>query len=132
MVELDGAVRGFPLDERVRLLIELRVSYLNGCAYCLAMHTGQARSVGIDESAIATVAAWPESPFFTPAERAALALADAVTTIAAGVPDDVWSEATTHHGDGTVAAIVWAAIAMNAWNRVAIATRLVADPVTRP
>ncbi len=130
MVRLDGEVGKLPLDERLRRLIELRVSQLNGCAYCLAMHTVEAHNADVDESAIATVAAWHESPFFSDAERAALALADSVTSPASGIPDEIWLEATAHHGDEGVAAIVWSAIAMNAWNRLAVATKLVADPVT--
>ena len=130
MIRLDGEIGKLALDERLRRLIELRVSQLNGCAYCLAMHTVEARNADVDESAIATVAAWHESPFFSDAERAALALADSVTSPAAGISDETWLEATKHHGDAGVAAIVWSAIAMNAWNRLAVATKLVAEPVT--
>ena len=86
MIRLDGEVGKLALDERLRRLIELRVSQLNGCAYCLAMHTVEARNADVDESAIATVAAWHESPFFSDAERAALALADSVTSPASGHP----------------------------------------------
>jgi AhpD family alkylhydroperoxidase len=123
MVAFDNAVE---LDERLHDLVKMRASQINGCAYCLDMHYRDARDHGEDERRLATLAGWPESPFFTDRERAALALTEAVTRIAdGGVPDDVWASAAAHFPDAELGQLLWAIVAINAWNRVGVATRLV-------
>ena len=113
------------LDPRLRELVNLRASILNGCAYCIDMHTRIARGAGESERRLHAVAAWHEAPFFDDRERAALALTDAVTLIAdEHVPRDVWEEASAHFETEELAQLVWAITVINAWNRIAITTRM--------
>lgn len=117
------------LDPRLRELVNLRASILNGCAYCIDVHTKTARRAGESEQRLHAVAAWHAAPFFDDRERAALALTDAVTLIAVDhVPRDVWDEATAHFERDELAQLVWAITVINAWNRVAITTRMLAPP----
>ena len=118
--------RSIDFDPRLRELVKIRASQLNGCAYCLDMHTRDAREAEEDERRLATLAGWHESPFFTPRERAAVALTDAVTRLGDhGVSDAVWDEATEHFDQAELAQLLWAIVAINAWNRIGVATRLV-------
>ena len=113
------------LDPRLRELVNLRASTLNGCAYCVDMHTKIARRAGETEQRLHAVAAWHEAPFFDDRERAALALTDAVTLIAdQHVPREVWEEASVHFEPAELAQLVWAITVINAWNRIAITTRV--------
>lgn len=122
--------RQVELDPRLRELVNLRASILNGCAYCIDMHTRIARKAGETEQRLYAVAAWHEAPFFDAKERAALALTDAVTLIAEQhVPRDVWDEARAHFEPEELAQLVGAIAVINAWNRIAITTRM--QPVSR-
>jgi AhpD family alkylhydroperoxidase len=113
------------LDPSLRELINLRASILNGCAYCVDLHTRNARRAGESERRLYAVAAWHDAPFFDDKERAALALTDAVTLISEGrVPRDVWDQASTHFEPDELAQLVWAITVINAWNRIAITTRM--------
>lgn len=110
-------------------LVRIRASQINSCAVCTDMHSHKARSVGESDERLWSVAAWRDAPFFSDAERAALALTEAMTRIAdsgAGVPDDIWDEATAHFEDEELAALVAAIASVNAWNRINVATRLAA------
>jgi AhpD family alkylhydroperoxidase len=123
MVDLDGATADLPLDPLLRELIRLRASMLNGCACCVDMHTKDARAKGETEQRLYAVAAWHEAPFFSPAERAALALTDALTLLAGNpLPDAVVAEAEAHLGAEGLASATWIIVTINAWNRVAIAS----------
>jgi AhpD family alkylhydroperoxidase len=114
------------LDARLRELVNLRASILNGCAYCIDKHTKLARGAGESEQRLHAVAAWHEAPFFDDKERAALALTDAVTLISdEHVPRDVWDEASAYFEPDELAQLVWAITVINAWNRIAITTRMV-------
>ena len=122
LVTLGGQVG---LNPRLRELVNLRASILNGCAYCIDLHTRIARKAGETEQRLYAVAAWREAPFFDAKERAALALTDAVTLIAEQhVPRDVWDEASAHFEPDELAQLVWAITAINAWNRIAVTTRM--------
>jgi len=122
MVAFDGTIL---LDSSLRDLVSLRASILNGCAYCVDMHTLDARARGESEQRLYAVAAWHEAPFFSDRERAALELTDAVTLIAdSHVPSDVFEAARGHFDDEELTQLIWAITAINAWNRVAIATRM--------
>ncbi len=122
MSALSRATHELPLEPRLRELIRVRASMLNGCAYCVDMHTKDARALGETEQRLYAVAAWHEAPFFSPAERAALALTDALTELAGHpFPDAVVAEAEAQLGADGLAAATWVAITINAWNRVAIA-----------
>lgn len=114
------------LEPSLRELVKIRASQLNGCAYCLDMHTKDARAAGESEQRIYALNAWRETPFYTPRERAALALAEAITLVGQGqVPDDVYEEAARHFPPTELAQLIWQAVIINAWNRVAIASRMV-------
>ena len=117
------------LDHTLAELVDLRASQINGCSVCVTMHTRNLRKTGESEDRIWAVAAWRDAPFFTDAERAALALAEAVTRIsdrANPVPDAVWDEATRHYDEQALAALVIAIANINLWNRLNVATAQVA------
>jgi AhpD family alkylhydroperoxidase len=121
-----GKVADSVLPEKLRSLVHMRVSQINGCAFCLELHT---KFLHTDEpqNRLLTLAAWRDSPFFTDAERAALALAEAVMLISEdGVPDAVWDEAKKHFDDKQLAALVLHVSVVNVWNRLNVATRQVA------
>jgi len=121
MVALDGALE---LDSSLRDLVSLRASILNGCAYCIDMHTLDAKARGETEQRLHAIAAWHEAPFFTERERAALQLTDAITLIAdSHVPRDAFDAARTHFEDRELAQLIWAVIVINAWNRMAVTSR---------
>jgi AhpD family alkylhydroperoxidase len=123
MVQFDRATANLPLDPLLRELIRVRASMLNGCAYCVDMHTKDARAKGETEQRLYAVAAWHEAPFFSPAERAAFALTDALTLLAGNpLPDAVVAEAEAQLGAEGLAAATWIIVTINAWNRVAIAS----------
>ncbi|QQM45991.1 carboxymuconolactone decarboxylase family protein [Streptomyces liliifuscus] len=107
-------------------LIRIRASQINGCAFCIDMHTKDARAQGETEQRVYALNAWRETPFFNERERAALALAEAVTLVHDGhVPDEVYAEAAEVFYEAQIAALIWAATVINAYNRIAIATRMV-------
>jgi AhpD family alkylhydroperoxidase len=111
--------------ERLLLeLIKLRASQINGCAYCLDMHTKDARAMGETEQRLFTLSAWRETPFFTERERAALALTEAVTLVSIDhVPDDVYAQAHAQFNDDELMNLVMAIATINTWNRLAITFR---------
>jgi len=125
MSHFDNATSGLELDPHLRELIRVRASMLHGCAYCVDMHTKDARAKGETEQRLFAVSTWHEAPFFSPAERAALALTDALTLLAGNpLPDAVVAEAERELGAEGVAAATWIIVTINAWNRVAIASHL--------
>jgi AhpD family alkylhydroperoxidase len=124
MCHLDNAVGALEsLDPLLGDLIRLRASMINGCAYCVDMHSKDARAKGETEQRLYAVAAWHEAPFFTPAERAAFALTDALTKLPGNpLPDAIVAEAEQQLGADGLAAATWVIVVINAWNRVAIAS----------
>ena len=124
-----AAVAATRLPVRTIDLINLRVSQINGCGVCLLGDVRAAKKHGETEERLAVVAGWREAPFFTGAERAALALAEAVTRLndrSDPVPDAVWSEAARHFDEQALAALVVAIANINLWNRLNVATGQVA------
>lgn len=112
------------VDATVLELVKLRASMINGCAFCVNMHSHDAVAAGEDGQRLFQVAAWHDAACFTPRERAALALTDEVTRIAdGGVPDAVWDEARAHWSEEEVANLIMAIATINVWNRIAISTR---------
>jgi len=108
-------------------LVKLRASTINGCAYCVDMHSKDARARGESEQRLYALSVWREAPFFTPRERAALAWTEAVTEVSAGqVPDDVYRLVREHFDELQLVDLTMVIIAINAWNRLAIAFRAVA------
>ena len=105
-------------------LIKIRASQINGCAFCIDMHTKEARAAGESEQRIYALNAWRETPFFTEEERAVLAIAEEVTLIQNHVSDWTYNNAINLLGEKYVAQVILAAITINAWNRIGIATNL--------
>jgi len=109
------------LERSLLLLVKLRASYINGCAYCIDMHTKDARAEGETEQRIYAVPVWRETPFFTPRERAALAWTEAVTEISRqGVPEALFRETREYFSERELVDLNMAVVAINAWNRMAI------------
>src|SRR3954469_4243381 len=94
-------------------LIKIRASQINGCSYCIDMHTKDARAEGETEQRIYALSAWQETPFFTDRERAALAWSEAVTRIGDGVPDPIFAEASRHFSEKELVDLTWAVVAIN-------------------
>lgn len=123
---LHGATRKSGLSERTIELINLRASQINGCGACVDGHWRIAKKLGETEERLFAVAAWREAPYFTDAERAALALTEAVTRLndrADAVPDDIWDEAARHYDEDTLAALLIAIAQINVWNRLNVSVR---------
>jgi AhpD family alkylhydroperoxidase len=107
-------------------LVNVRASQINGCGVCLLGHVRDAKKVGETDERLSVVAGWRDAPLFTDAERAALALTEAVTRLsdrAEPVPDDIWDEAARHYDEVELAALVLAIANINLWNRLNVATR---------
>ena len=118
--------RSIELDPALRELLKIRASQLNGCAYCIDMHTRAARKAGESEQRLYALAAWRESPLFTPRERAALELTDAITRIGeSGVSDAVYERAAAEFVPGELANLILAITAINAWNRIAVSSGMI-------
>ena len=105
-------------------LIKIRASQINGCAYCIDIHTKDARKLGETEQRIYALNAWRETPFFSQEERAILALTEEVTLISHHVSDATYNTAIQVLGEKLTAQVMMAAVAINSWNRIGIATRM--------
>ena len=118
------AVAGLGLEPKLRELVRIHASTINGCAYCIDMHTKDARAVGETEQRIYSLGAWRETAWFTPAERAALALTEAVTVVHENhVPAAVLEEAALHFEPEPLAQLIALLVTINAWNRIGVTTR---------
>ena len=129
MQALGKSVQETGLSPKLLELINLRASQINGCGVCVVQHPRIARKLGESDERIFAVAAWREAPYFTEAERAALALTEAATRLsdrADPVPDEIWDGAARHYDEQELAALVVAIANINAWNRLNVATRQVA------
>ncbi|MBH8599413.1 MULTISPECIES: carboxymuconolactone decarboxylase family protein [unclassified Thermoactinomyces] len=125
MYGLEKFVKQSGLDPKLYELIKIRASQINGCAFCLNMHTQDARKMGESEQRIYMLNAWRESPCYTEKERAALALTEAVTLISEqGVPDDLYQEVRKYFDEKEFVALIMAINTINAWNRLGISTGL--------
>jgi AhpD family alkylhydroperoxidase len=112
------------LDPRLRELVKIRASQINGCAFCIDMHWADARAAGEAAQRLAQLAAWQESPFYDERERAALALTEAVTHVSqTRVPDDVWVDAEAQFAPDDLANLLFTIAAINLWNRLTVSTR---------
>jgi AhpD family alkylhydroperoxidase len=123
--KLGAAVADAGVPKTTHALMHVRASQINGCSVCLDMHSRELAHGGESSERIVTVAAWREAPYFSEAERAALALTEAVTRLADRadpVPDTVWQEAARHYGERQLAALVVSIATINAWNRLMVAT----------
>ena len=129
LLALGAATRAGGVPAKTLDLIHLRASQINGCAVCLDMHPKLARKAGETEERLFAVAAWRDAPYFTDAERAALALAETATRLSDRpdpVPDEVWAEAAKHYDEAALGALVLSIATINVWNRLNVATRQVA------
>ncbi len=126
MLGLETYVRHCGLEGSLIELVKLRASQINGCAYCVDMHTKDARAEGESEQRLYAMVAWEETPFFTERERAALAWTEEVTLVGEGhVPDDTYEQARRSFGERELIDLTLAIIVINGWNRLAISFRAV-------
>ncbi|MEM7096661.1 MAG: carboxymuconolactone decarboxylase family protein [Pseudomonadota bacterium] len=113
------------LDQSLKELIKVRASQINGCAYCIAMHTQAALKNGETHERLFALSAWKESNLFSDKERAVLSLTDEVTQIAlSGLSESAYQSALSTLGDEQLAAAIMQVVAINAWNRIAVATKM--------
>jgi AhpD family alkylhydroperoxidase len=111
-------------DPCLRELVRLRASQLNGCAYCVNMHSADARAAGETDRRLALLAVWPETAVFDSREKAALALAEAITLVAeTHVPQTAWEQAAEHFSPDELGALVSLIVTINAWNAIGVSTR---------
>ena len=124
MLGIESYVRRCGLEHALLELVKTRVSQINGCAYCLDMHTQEARAAHETEQRLYLLPAWREAPFYSERERAALAWAEAVTQISAGgVSDDLYVEVRRHFDEKALVDLTLAIIGINGWNRLAVPFR---------
>jgi len=126
MLGLEQYVRQSGLEPALRELVKIRTSQINGCAFCLDMHTKDARAAGETEQRLYALSAWRETPFFSERERAALAWTEAVTRVSEShVPDETYETVRKHFADKELVDLTLAIVAINGWNRLAISFRTV-------
>ena len=124
MYGLERIARERGIDRKLLHLIKMRVSQLNGCAYCIDMHSKDARAEGETEQRLYGLSAWQETPFYTPRERAALEWAETLTQIASHhVSDELYARVREHLTEAELVGLTFAVIAINGWNRLAIPFR---------
>lgn len=126
LLALGKAANKGGVPPRTVLLVQLRASQINGCSYCVDMHARDLKKAGETDERIFAVSAWREALYFTDAERAALALAEAATRLsdrADAVSDEIWEEAARHYDEQALAALVIEIALINAWNRLTVTTR---------
>jgi AhpD family alkylhydroperoxidase len=125
MLALQREVEDSGLEHSLLELVKIRASQLNGCAYCIDMHTKDARALGETEQRIYALSAWRETPFFSDRERAALEWAEDVTRVGeTGVGDEVYERVRQHFSENELVALTFALVTINGWNRLAVAFRI--------
>jgi AhpD family alkylhydroperoxidase len=125
MLALQREVQNSGLEHSLLELVKIRASQINGCAYCIDMHTKDARVLGETEQRIYALSAWHETPFFSDRERAALEYAEAVTRVGeTHVPDEVWARVQQHFSENELVSLTFALVTINGWNRLAVAFRI--------
>jgi AhpD family alkylhydroperoxidase len=126
MYALDHYLRNSGLDPKLVELVKMRASLINGCAYCIDMHSKDARAEGETEQRLYALSAWRETPFYSDRERAALEWTEAVTLVSQDhVPDEVYERVRQHFDETELINLTLAVIAINGWNRLAISMRAV-------
>jgi AhpD family alkylhydroperoxidase len=125
LIALEGYVRKTPLKKGYKDLIKIRASMINGCAFCVEMHSADARKHGETESRIYALSVWRESPLFSDEERALLQLTEEVTLIGdKGLTDETYRVLQDYFDDVTIAQAIMQVIVINAWNRIAVSSRI--------
>jgi AhpD family alkylhydroperoxidase len=126
MSGLEQYIRNSQIDPILRELIKIRASQINGCAYCIDMHTQEALKIGETQRRIFAISAWKESPLFSEKEKAVLQLTEEVTLISAdGVSDETYNQALEFFGENLVAQLIMQVIIINSWNRIAVSTHMI-------
>jgi AhpD family alkylhydroperoxidase len=130
---VEAYLRKSGLEAKLLHMLKLRASEINGCAYCIDMHWKDAKAAGVSEQQLYGLSAWQESPYYTDRERAALAWTDALTNLADGhVPDAVYDQARSQFSEKEIGDLTYAIATINAWNRLAIASRAEAGKYQPP
>ncbi len=126
MGALEAAVAGSGLEKSLIELVKTRASQINGCAFCVHMHTKDARALGETEERLYVLSAWRESPLYTDRERAALAWTESVTLVSqTNVPDDVYEQVRGSFSDEEIVKLTMLVATINAWNRIAVSFRFI-------
>jgi AhpD family alkylhydroperoxidase len=126
LLAMEEYIAGCGLEHKLVHLLKLRASQINGCAYCIDMHSIDARAAGETEQRLYALDAWRETPFYDDRERAALAWIEALTLVSeTHVPDEVYEETKAHFNDQEILDLTYIGATINAWNRLAISTRAV-------
>jgi len=126
MAALEAYIRSCGLEKSLINLVKMRASQINGCAYCLDMHSKEARKAGETEQRLYLLSAWRESPLFTDRERAALAWTEALTLVAeTHAPDDVYEEVRRHFSEAETVKLSLAIVTINGWNRLCVGARVI-------
>jgi AhpD family alkylhydroperoxidase len=126
MLELEKYVNKSGLDKKIISLIKIRASQINRCAFCIDMHTKDARKNGETEQRIYALNAWRETPFFNPEENAVLNLTEAITLLSENhVSDEIYQEVSNYFTPNEIAKILMTIVTINAWNRIVITTKMV-------
>ncbi|MEO9022307.1 MAG: carboxymuconolactone decarboxylase family protein [Ginsengibacter sp.] len=129
MQNMESYVKNSQIPELLRELIKIRASQINGCAYCIDMHTQESLSLGESERRIFAVSAWKESPLFSEEERAVLQMTEEVTLISKdGVSDETYNRVLKFFGERVLAQIILQIVMINSWNRVAVSTKQIFEP----
>ena len=124
MIGLEQYIRNSQIAPQLRELIKIRASQINGCAYCIDMHTQEALKIGENQRRIFALSAWKESPLFTEEEKAVLQLTEEVTLISKdGVSDETYNNVLKFFGENVLAQIIMQVVIINSWNRIAVATQ---------
>ncbi len=128
MAASDKQVDAFELDAKLKELIRIRVSQINGCGYCINTHCRDALKLGETTQRIFAINAWWETPFFTEEERDVFKVAEQVTNISyGGIDDEVYNKALHILGEKKLAQVIFTAVNMNSWNRIAVSVHMVAE-----
>jgi len=126
MLALETYIHQSSLEKPLLELMKMRASQINGCAYCLDMHSKDARAAGETEQRLYELNAWRETPFYSERERAALAWTESLTLVSeTHVPDEVFEEVKKHFSEAEIVALTMAVVAINGWNRIAVSLRAV-------
>ncbi len=133
MLALEQSVHTSTLEPELIELVKMRASQINGCAYCLDMHSKDARARGESEQRLHVLAGWREAPFYSDRERAALGWCESLTLLAnTGAPDDAYATVRELFSDEEIAALTCAIVAINGWNRLAVGLRAAVGDYVSP
>lgn len=133
MAGLERAVHSSDLEPELLELVKVRASQLNGCGFCLDMHTKDAEAIGVDAQRLHLAAAWREAPCYSPRERSALSWCEALTLLPqSGAPDEVYQQLSEDFSSEEIVALTLAIVAINGWNRFAVGLRTPVGSYQRP